>query len=143
MNIETKFNLGDKVWVVTTNMIQKAIMCSLCKDSRKITLNGTEYKCPRCGDAHTGYLKYFHRHIVTFSGRIGKVSVEQYADKRIAGREYANKREEKYMLDATGIGSGNCWPVESLFATEKEAQQFCDQQNLVKIKEETEMGMHL
>jgi hypothetical protein len=31
-------------------------------------------------------------------------------------------REEKYMMEETGIGSGNVYPVDQLFATRQEAE---------------------
>ena len=30
------------------------------------------------------------------------------------------------MLEETGVGSGTCWREERLFATEEEANEFCE-----------------
>ena len=53
---------------------------------------------------------------------IGKVDIEEYAE------QYKEQYRSKvtYMLDDTGVGSGAIWKEDRLFATEEEAQDFCD-----------------
>ena len=51
---------------------------------------------------------------------IGKVETHEYAPK------YEYKSVVEYMLEESGVGSGQVWKEERLFATEDEAKEFCN-----------------
>ena len=48
MTVETKYNIGDKLWIMERPMIQKPAECDFCESTGKITHNGDSYVCPVC-----------------------------------------------------------------------------------------------
>lgn len=58
--------------------------------------------------------------IFCYKATIGKVEIHQFAPK------YGYKSVVEYMLEETGVGSGQVWKEERLFATEEEAKEFCN-----------------
>ena len=124
--IEAKFRVGQKVYAVSNKSDSRQIhvKCDICDSTGKVKVNGRdeEYTCPVCRGRteteHYGY-KYIISH---YKAKIGRVQITEYAN------EYKkdNKSEVTYMLDVTGVGSGQIWKENRLFATEKEATDFCE-----------------
>jgi hypothetical protein len=112
MKIETKFNLGQWVWVVSTrHMRQKRVECPTCKGLGTVTIleNGNPIGCPEC---YTRGHIFEDRKCLEFSkyqGSIGKIQVEHYVD----------KVEIKYMIDSTGVGAGYIWREDQVFPTKE------------------------
>ena len=126
MIINTKYNLGDMVYPITTRMerIRVATNCPVCKDSGEVEIKGKKYTCPECnGDTyHINYgdIEYY---VDCDNGKIGKIETEIY------DREYEDHDNYEYMLDSTGVGSGQCWKEENLFLSKEEAQMECNIRN--------------
>lgn len=127
MEIKTKFNLGEVVYPIRNYRREVTTVCSTCDGIGEVTLAGKGYRCPECSGS--GSMTYFEpvgwRPIEEFASAIGKVSVEMYAN------QYHENNEDRirYMLKATGVGSGNMWSEDDLFASMAEAQEECDRRN--------------
>lgn len=119
MIIETKFSIGDVVYLATTTTVQKQHPCPDCLGTREwkaISPAGIEYsfKCPRCGgkyrSEHRLRLTYAEFAPATQRLTIGSVQANTHGDDGT-----------RYMAHETGIGSGSLYRERDLFATEEEA----------------------
>jgi len=121
MDIKTKFDIGQTVYVVTqcSNIIRTE--CDICKGKGRYVIN-EQYStaCPKCYG--NGYVEENHGKIfdIYTKSSVGKIIVEEH---------YKNGRKEKYMLKSTGIDSGALWTAEELFASEEEAKKYCEKMN--------------
>ena len=124
--LQAKFRVGEKVYAVSNRSDSRQIhvKCDICDSTGKVKVNGRdeEYTCPVCkGETETEH--YGYKYVISYSeATIGKVEITEYAEK------YKKKYEScvKYMLEETGVGSGSLWREDRLFATEKEASDFCE-----------------
>ena len=126
MNLSTKYELGQTVWIVRKSTFRRLKKCDPCEASGKVQIGSEEFICPKCGGS-SAYPQYAgEKWWVDCSSRIGRITVEVYA----AG--YAPDYEPlsvKYMLEVTGVGSGTIWDEVDLYPTEDEARHACDQHN--------------
>ena len=136
MKYESLYSIGQVVWMVRNERFSRIVKCSACKNTGEITVGEEKFICPKCSgrSAHEQYggQKFY----VYDSSEVGKVSIEDEPDRY--RKDEPNPRFT-YMVNATGIGSGQVWEQECLFATEEDAQRFCDIQNKVLLPDETEM----
>lgn len=122
--LKAKYEVGQKIYAVssTSNIRQKHVDCALCNSTGKVKVEGRDekYVCPVChGKTETEHFGY--KYEITYpQATIGKVEIDEYAP------EYSYKSEVKYMLRETGVGSGRLWKEDRLFATEEEANEFCE-----------------
>lgn len=124
--LNAKFKVGQKVYAVSSRSDSRQIhvKCDVCNSTGKIKVEGRdeEYTCPACyGRTETEH--YGYKYVISYyEATIGKVEIQEYAPK------YRNrhKSEVRYMLEETGVGSGQVWKEERLFATEEEANEFCE-----------------
>lgn len=129
MNYTTKFDIGQKVWIVNSETFYKIIKCKLCTETGKMQIGEEEFVCPKCKgqSAHSQYAgsrSYISYHSPS---KIGKIEIEVYHDEYI--HEEQRGVHVKYMLEATGVGSGTVHSEEELFTTMEEAQEACDKAN--------------
>jgi len=123
MKFETKFDNGQEVWIVQDNKHYQIIRCITCDSKGKIFLKEQEFICPGC-DGRSSRRNYAgSKYCVSQHGRVGKVSIEN----QTIG--YDPKFIITYMIDSTGVGSGNVYEEARLFASKAEAQLYCDQHN--------------
>jgi hypothetical protein len=128
MKIETKFDLGQKVYPISQKRKEEFVVCPSCGGVGTIIiqLTGVEITCPKCygrrGSTEYRELEWYVHY--DYASKIGKVDVERY-------NEYDKNHESRtaYMLEATGIGSGTIWYEEKLYPTLIEAQEECDKRN--------------
>lgn len=125
-----KFHLGQKV--VTVHRVQDTteehVECEYCDSTGKIELKAAGndsqfFKCPACNGRMRTIRNGEKYEIWRKNLTIGKVQVEMYAPK------YKNRCESgvSYMLDESGVaGGGSIWPEYMLFATEDDANEFCE-----------------
>lgn len=124
--LQAKFKVGQKVYAVSNKSDSREIhvKCDVCNSTGKVKVNGRdeEYICPACkGRTETEH--YGYNYVISYPrAKIGKVQIEEYSKKY--EKEY--KSNVKYMLEETGVGSGSLWREDRLFATEKDAQDFCE-----------------
>ena len=132
MEIKTKFNLGDIVYPIVKHGYNGIILCNLCEGKGGIKVNNTErvITCPDCY-GRGGHKEWIpERWVISEDsiGFVGKIEVDFYEKK------YTNyKNEIKYMLNTTGVGSGQNWHEESLFHTLKVAEQECEKRNTIEV----------
>ena len=130
MDIQTKYNLDQKVISIREEKTKVWERCTFCEGTSEPTSmlaraeitgrDGKIIRCPICkGDG--GEWKYAGtKWVVGHDLTIGQIEV------RIHKLEFQEKeREEKYMCIETGIGGGRMWPVDNLFPTEKAALAEC------------------
>jgi len=132
MEINTKYNFGDYVYPIISKPEEIKVYnnCPVCHDIGKIELNNTKYTCPECR-GNTYKIKYGDPEWFVYShggGFIGKIDLDLY-DKKYEDNYYGHKSKISYMLDTTGIGSGNLWEEDNLFLSKEEAQVECDRRN--------------
>jgi hypothetical protein len=136
MNITTKFNLDEIVYVIQKGGYSEFINCPTCEGVGRITVEATgeEMTCPKCwgrkGNAEWIPHLWEVKHECTSA--IGRIQTTNYSPT-------ANQRDEtSYMLKATGIGSGTLWPEDSLFSSLDGAKQECAVRNkATEIKEDS------
>lgn len=151
MKFETKFNIGDSVYIVHTSREPTRIPCTKCNGEIKV-VDGYEYVCTFCKNAcYTGKfadgspveiwhektsicIPYQHNWDNGVPGKkthtIGKINVE------FTGKNYDRYNKEcgkvivRYMCVETGVGSGTLWKEEDCFASEEEALEECGRRNV-------------
>jgi hypothetical protein len=120
MEFNSKFKIDQYVWAVTYSRLETHEKCPACNGVGWVVLNdGKDYQCPKCyGEGYLhDYLDQEYR--ISLKSQVGKITIEQTGD------EY----NETYMLKATGVPSGQVWSADQLFASQKEAQEYCDKMN--------------
>ena len=120
MKIETKFNLGQHVWVVSTrHMRQKRVECPTCKGLGTVTIleTGSPIDCPKCYMCGRIFKDCKCLEFSKYQGSIGKIQVEHYV----------GKVEIRYMIDSTGVGSGHVWREDQVFLTEEARSAYTKQ----------------
>ena len=121
MNIKSKFNLDDKVFIIQRRGENKLLSCPTCKGKGKVTINNTNetITCPSCYGSGIERKWIPEEWKIAYESKIGIIYVEKNR----------NKNKITYMVDATGIGTGTLWSEENVFATKEEAQKECDIRN--------------
>ena len=111
MKIETKFNINDYVYCVRYYDEHKRFECELCNGTGNVKIEKSE-KTAMCPECYFGYIK-----------------------KAIRRRYVIDGKEQIYGINITSKGLKYCcWhgrqrSEETLFATEKEAQEYCNEMN--------------
>jgi len=123
MQIKTKYNLNDEVLAIRKAHAYVSEDCPTCKGSNRLRVVDSDriLNCPDCkfGKIDGPSTYKWQVDYLSFS-KIGKIDVE-------IRRE--NESKTRYMLDATGIGSGATWPEENIFQSIDEAKLECEKRN--------------
>ena len=125
MNIQTKFDIGDHVYLGRAEWVEDRVECPTCKGSgywhvvaHSGELGSWQVTCYTCKDHQTwsdtargrGTVKQSGRKPVVTPLTVGSVQLD------------TNREEEtRYMCVETGVGSGTCWSEKDLFHTAAEA----------------------
>ena len=137
MQLNTKYDLGDRIWTIKKQGVKEWVRCTACpgyespvssfeKRTTVVLGNGEEYTCPECrGDGgayvHMGLEWVPDRELTV--GQVGVTLSEQ-------------NREERYMCKETGVGSGSVYFEEKIFPSLLLAQLACDVKNKVMAEDE-------
>ena len=133
MNIETKYSLGDKIWVITRNRPRVWIRCEFCEghereqarlapDTKITGRDGTTKTCPSC-HGRGGSNKYLET-----AWMVGdRLTIGQLRVKRTS-----TDQQEEYT-DAKEFG-GRIYYVRDLWPTKKEAHAECGRRNKISDK---------
>lgn len=123
--VETKFHMGDKVYIVPLIHIdypEIPVPCKFCDSSGKILIKGESFTCPAChGETKTDYdnkKMYFDPPNKT------PLTIGQ-----IRFTKTRNEIEVKYMCEETGIRSGTLYSEDRCFGTYEEAMKFIEDAN--------------
>jgi hypothetical protein len=119
MNVSTKFNLGDRVWLVRKVSIPQSKPCPMCEATGRITYNDEKLVCPKCCGFKCFSLPGVEQWKIVGDGYIGQVDV----------RITPHGTEVRYMASTWGVGSGWVLHEDELFASEAKAAAWCRKQN--------------
>jgi len=132
MEIKTKFSLNDKVFVIHKTVTSRFITCKACNGQGRIIQNGCEFLCASCQYSGGRYEDVSPKWQIAFENtKVGKVYVEMYYEKYYKINPKTRDREIKYMVEASGIGTGTLWMENEVFATEEEALEECKKRNAI------------
>lgn len=131
MEIKTKFDLGQRVYIIQKSGQLIKRDCPACNGNGNIVNEKNfVFHCENCqgsGITETWYSTNWQ--IAYEKAKIGRVGVELYRE------TFINRGSEKnritYMVDETGVGSGSLWNEDDIFATKEEALEECEKRNLV------------
>ena len=122
MKYETKFYIGDEVFVVKYGLLRLIVQCKVCEKTGTVELKDKKFACPSCdGTGNAG--KWINNYYILTFGKVEKIIIED--DKRI---------KISYVLDSTG----SRWNQRDCFPSRKEAQEFCDKRNEDTSKDNSE-----
>lgn len=125
--METKYNIGDRVWIIQSQYTTRLVECVACERTGKVKIAGEEYTCPKCGGGSRHPQHCGHKWLVWESGVIGKFEYE-YTDPKYIYDENERTKQPKitYMLDTTGVGSGTLHSEANLCRSHEEAVAECE-----------------
>lgn len=134
MEIKTKFDLGQRVYIIHKSGQLVNRVCKACSGNGDIVHNTQDesfkFMCPNCqGSGQLEEWLSSKWQVAYKKAKIGKVSVELYRETFI--NKGIGKNNIRYMMDETGVGSGNTWNEDNIFATQEEALEECEKRNLV------------
>ncbi len=131
MNIQTKFDIGDTVFLGRALWTETRTECPSCRGSGYWTvvahggdLGHWQVTCQVCKDYQ---VRDKGRGTVKRSGRSSVVSEMTIGSIRL---DTNDEDETHYMCVETGIGTGTIWREKALFYTREQAQAFADQEVL-------------
>ena len=124
MIIETKFDLGQKVYKVLFIPTTLQIKCQTCDGKGQIFLHGEDFRCPKYCD--NGFRKETAPPKWEVGGpfKIGKVGV-QFFEKP----DEHNTNEITYMFYQTGVGSGTLHQEKDIFPSIDTAAREAERRN--------------
>lgn len=131
----TKFEIGQTVYRVyeTQKDMEQKVTCDLCLGTRQITYKGYRCSCPKCNGR--GELVTDRKEVT-----LREIDVPR---KVTAIRLIADKNKNgllRYTLDAPqGHRSGKGALEKELFATEEEAQAYCNEKSINDVCREFDM----
>jgi hypothetical protein len=125
MEIKTKFNIGDWVYVVDSLKVSNPVRhvdCDACDSTGVIEIRGCKYYCPKC----KGVIKYDtnivrKRYSIITESPMTIDSVEVKINKE--------KEEIKYKLNKTGLTVIGLVNESQCFATLEDAEYFVNSEN--------------
>ena len=152
MHLETKFGNGDKVWHIKQDWQYEWRVCGFCGGRGLIRgANNDEAFCPRCIDkGGWNEQRMLAWGVVEGPLTIGEIRVrvrgeddggnikflKEHVDPHLPFGLIPNnygpqedEYEEQYMCKETGIGAGQLYDADTLFATEAEALKECRERN--------------
>jgi|688.fasta_scaffold614313_1 hypothetical protein len=132
MKLETKFSIGDYVYIIHKHGQNKHVPCKTCGGKGGITFEGNRFECVNCygngGKDEWIPEKWQVTHKKT---KVGNVRVEMYDEKYYTENPEKREKQISYMVSSTGIGSGSIWYEKEIFKTLKEAEAECKKRNLL------------
>jgi len=121
MSIETKFNLGDKVWRIIDQRRYISVDCDICNCTGKVSIKGKNFDCPNChGEGHLKSLETSDK-IVGGPFEIGRIDVSVCNTLEYFNSENYQFNANKDFSTSARVGSGIFLQAEDIFATKEEA----------------------
>lgn len=120
INVETKFNLGQEVYIIQKTRSKEP--CAACKGEGHIIIDGNRFSCNTCFG--TGRL-HRKRKIYQLAGKdiITSIKVYNYL-LNTCGHHNEPKTVVKYRFK-----NGDDYTDQKLFATQEEAEKRCNELN--------------
>lgn len=130
MIINTRFSLHEEVHVLRhSKMLKVTEPCTVCLETKVLILEGVKYECPKCnGRGHL--IGHRYAWYLELTSTVGQVQVYSRLPEDITEEE-PWEFDERYMLRATGVGSGTvyCGRDDLWGGTREEAQLEADRRN--------------
>ena len=124
MKFEARFSIGDEVAVIQNIKREVLIPCPACEGKGKVTLaDSVERTCPACYGQRNERTWEPTQWRLAHIGIVGRVSVSTTVTEGGGVED-----EVRYMIDATGIGSGTVWKEADL-CTLGSYEAECDSRN--------------
>lgn len=124
MKYETRFNLGDQVYIIASVYTTRKARCVTCESTGNVTIVCEQFTCPKCKGTCTQEVYAGHKYIVCEEGKIGSIRIEQRG-------KYGNLPSYTdiiYMLSPSG--SGTLYQENNVFASRQEAEKACEHRNM-------------
>jgi len=132
MNIETKFNHGQRIQAITFGQESYNEKCACCDGVGYFLHNNVKHTCQANG-CYNGYVqkpknkKWYVPNMPMYNFVIQRIGVEIYNPNN---EKYSNNRSwVYYMADS----SGSMFNEKDCFANKEEAQKECDLRNLQQL----------
>lgn len=141
MDITTQFDLGQTVYGIANVPASVWVPCGFCAASGRVSgADGSSRLCPTCyGDRGLGEWRPTEWRVNATALTIGQVRVEATCSSGRDGEELFDNYKphagwsEAYMCVETGVGSGQIWLAENLFASRAEAEAACVERNTAEV----------
>jgi hypothetical protein len=143
MNIETPFDLGQKVWRIQNASNPHRKPCKVCEGTGMVTVPRREKQilCPDCNGR--AWIKVYPPAQWNVMGEITIGMITAIAINKLKDEEKETIFDNtghyfkegnttfkfEYMCYETGLGSGSLYNDNWIFATQEEAQAECDRRN--------------
>lgn len=125
---KTKYSIGDKVFAVTNGWATRQVFCTACKQTGLIKLDNEEFTCPACNGQCLRALQIGRKYYVRFdNATVGQVKFVH--TNPIYLHDPTEEFEIGYMLDVTGVCSGQIYKEKELFPSREEAEKYCFAKN--------------
>ena len=139
---ESIFELGDKVYRISRNLLHKKDNCEACDGTGKVTIKSKEYDCPDCNGrgCHTNEC-WDNWHVDEDCGYVNAITIKsQLKNKEMKythsfGCNSISDDDYGYSFtisDHMNLKDGGCgWIIdqENVFKSYEEAQSECDKRN--------------
>jgi hypothetical protein len=104
--------------------------CTDCKGKGGVIVEDTHFTCASCY-GKKGRIGWVSKEwaVAYRNTKVGKVYIEKYSEEYYQQNPQYRDREIKYMVTATGVGSGSIWYEQDIFKTLKEAEAECNRRN--------------
>lgn len=117
--IETKYSIGDVVYLASTTTERKQHPCPDCKGTKRwkaLSPAGGEYSfaCPRCSSSYRAGTDMS----LDYTASVPSVARLTIGSVRHDSNERGNRSATSYMCRETGVGSGSVYDEARLFETE-------------------------
>jgi len=129
MKLESKYDLGDKVFWIQKRQTTVHYTCKFCEGEKKVTgANNQKRNCPDC----YGYGQKTKPGPIKWQVHEQELTIGQVRIKVVANYILHYEDETDYMCLETGVGSGSIYREEDLFPTKEEAEAECKKREIVK-----------
>ena len=136
MNYTSKYDIGHHVFVVSSDTFNRIVKCLTCQGAGKVSIGAEEFVCPKCSGRAAHPQHAGRKYYVAHEGIIGKIEISHMPND---GYFHQPEPQVTYMIDSTGVGSGNVWKESELFSTRAYADAYCDSRNAILPKDEARM----
>jgi hypothetical protein len=139
MDIKTRFEIGQTVFVLSWSDAFRIRGCDTCARSGKVQINGQEFVCPAC-QGRSAHRQFAGRawYVAQHNAKVGKIGVEVIISEEWRRDSHGFRPDSAYsdfetrityMTDQSGIGSGSVLDEKDVFSSLTEAEIACAERN--------------
>lgn len=120
MEFKTKFNIGDKIFIIQSTTYVGKNICTACNGTKYINLGGDSFMCPKCSGI--GYIENYDK-------EQWRVTTDSECAKRPIGKVEIESDGKYTDITYFPKNMGSFFHEIDCFKTEQEAQEECDRRN--------------